>query len=72
MSGSSPVAVATSDNLAADPGFVGGCDFRLANASALISKGADPGRTTARGLANIDIDGTVRPSSEWGIGIDER
>ncbi len=62
----------TGQNLAVDPGFVGASDFHLANASALISKGADPGRTTARGLSNLDIDGTVRPSSQWDIGIDER
>jgi hypothetical protein len=65
-------AVGSGQNLAADPGFVSLSDFHLANASSLISKGADPGRTTARGLANLDIDGSVRPSSQWDIGIDER
>ena len=64
--------VGSGQNLAVDPGFVGGADFHLENGSALISKGTDPGRTTARGLANLDIDGTVRPSPQWDIGIDER
>ena len=53
------------------PGFVGAGDFHLALGSQLISHAATPTRATAKGLANLDIDGQVRPSSQWDIGIDQ-